>query len=150
MRRNRNEINRHGFEVFDSESQFEREGDLRHQPAGAGPGEQRRDELRRRGVGRQAPPGNAYVWDRIDGHWRPEQKRRGTRPESSYGGAAAKAGGGGGLDNGNSGCGVGGYRCRSRKRAAVNLRRDSPPKGVATRPPLPFHLPATPGGSSRG
>ena len=87
---------RHGFEVYDSESKFQREGDLRYQPAGAGPGEQRRHELRRRSLGRQAPSGSAHVGDRIDGHWRPEQKRRGTRPESNHGGAAAEASRGGG------------------------------------------------------
>src|SRR2546429_9983930 len=104
MRRNRNEINRHGFEVFDSESQFEREGDLRHQPAGAGPGEQRRNQLRGRGLGRQAPRGSANVRDRTDGHRRREQARRGTRPESSYGGGAPKnRGGGGGAAAGGRG-----------------------------------------------
>jgi hypothetical protein len=41
----------HSFDVFGSEGQFKQQGDLRHQPAGAGPGEQRGDELRGRGLG---------------------------------------------------------------------------------------------------
>jgi hypothetical protein len=46
--------------------------------------------------------------------------------------------------------GVGGFHGRKRKREAVNLRRDSPSEAVIIRLPLPFRLPPTLGGSSRG
>ena len=66
-----------------------------------------------------------HVRDRIDGHRRRQQKRRGTRPESRYGGAAAETSRGGGPGCGNPSRGVSGYRRRRRKGKTANLRRNS-------------------------
>ena len=54
----------------------------------------------------QVARGVADVQDRIDGHRRREQERRGTRLAGSHGGAAAEASGGGGSGCGSPGCGV--------------------------------------------
>ena len=118
------EAHRHSVEVFGSKGQFQREGDLRHQPAGAGPGEQFRHELRGRGLGRQAAQGVAYVRGRSNGHRRREQKRRGARSAGRHSAAAAKGSDDGGPGHRDPRCGVGGYRSRGRKRKTVNLRRD--------------------------
>src|SRR5438309_8286585 len=138
MRRKWDEANRDSIGVFFSEGQFQQQGDLRHEPASARPGEQFRDELRGRGLGGQTSSGGAHVRGRIDGRGRREQKRWSTRRNQP--GRKPRL-----------------RKLRLRRRAlplpqggkrAPNLRRDSAPEAEAKPPPLPFRLrPTLKGGS---
>jgi hypothetical protein len=130
MRRKWNEANRDGIAVFFSEGQFQQQGDLRHQPAVLDP---------------ENSSGTNYAVE----VWEDKPRQVALMSEvaltvigvvSKNGGVPAETSRGGGPGCGDSGCGVGCYRCRrTEKGAESSTRFGARERGETT----PFTIPFT-------